>query len=180
MELGWFKEYQGGAGQLQSVRGVLDGSPKETTYPFDPYAGDPGHTEGWVTFNTPWNATLAYLSHNETEVNICYSNLEQPVQTVSSSDSDNRVSVVLRAPLNFDYDKIESADVMIRTSRGDQLLLDVQEKNLNSTDFVGILVLEEGKIDDDDDRIQVRPGDVITVSYGWDVFQRSVSVKVIR
>jgi len=180
VELGWFKEYQGGAGQLQSVRGVLDGSPKETTYPFDPYAGDPGHTEGWVTFNTPWNASLAYLSHFESDLEIYDSTLLQPVQTVSLSDSHNRFSVILKAPLNFNYEKSESGEIMVKTSRGDHLLLTVTEKNLNSTDFVGRLVMEEGEVNENDDSIQVRPGDIITISYGWDVFQRSVSMNIIR
>lgn len=180
VELGWFKEYQGGAGQLQSVRGVLDGSPKETTYPFDPYAGDPGHTEGWVTFNTPWNASLAYLSHYETGLEIYDSNLIQSVQTVSLSSSDIRLAVVLNAPLNFDYDKLESGEVVVRTSRGDHLRLAVIEKTSNSTDFVGRFVMESADVDEDDDRIQVRPGDIITVSYGWDVFQRSVSLSIVR
>ena len=180
VELGWFKEHQGMHGQLWTARGVLEGSPKETTYPFDPYAGDPGHSEGWVAFNTPWNVALAYLSHLETGIEFYDSNLIQPVHTVSLRDTDIRLAVVLNAPLNFDYDKIESGEVVVYTSRGDHLLLTVTEKNLNSTDFVGGLVLEEGEIDDKDGRIQVRPGDVITVSYGWDVFQRSVFMNVIR
>lgn len=180
VELGWFKEHRGFHGQLWTARGVLEGSPKETTYPFDPYAGDPGHSEGWVTFNTPWNVSLAYLSHYETGLEIYDSKLIQPVKTVSLSDSDNRLVVVLSAPLNFDYEKVESGEVTVRTSHGDHLLLTVTEKTLNSTDFVGTLVMEKEEIDKDDDRIQVRQGDVITVSYGWDVFQRSVSINVIR
>ena len=67
---GWFQEYQGGAGMLQKSRGVLDGTPKETVFPYNPYAGDPGHTEGWVTFNTPWNISLAYLSAEKTSVSV--------------------------------------------------------------------------------------------------------------
>ena len=180
VELGWFKEYQGGAGQLQSARGVLDGSPKETTYPFDPYAGDPGHTEGWVTFNTPWNASLAYLSNYETEVEICDSALVQPVRTVSLHNTDYRLAVILKAPLNFDYDRVESGEVWVQTSSGDHLLLTVLEKTVNSTDFVGILVVEEGEIHTDDDRLQVRSGDVINVSYGLDVFRKSVSITTRR
>ena len=180
VELGWFKEHRGFHGQLWTARGVLEGSPKETTYPFDPYAGDPGHSEGWVTFSTPWNVALAYLSHYETGLEIYDSMLIQSVQTVSVSDSHVQLAVVLNAPLNFDYNKVESGEVTVRTSRGDQLLLTVMEKNLNSADFVGTLVMEKGEIDNDDDRIQVRPGDVITFSYGWDVFQRSVSLDIVR
>lgn len=59
-KLGWVKRYQGGFGNLGYCVGVLDGSPKETNYPYNPN-GDTGYTEGWVAFNTPWNMSLAYL-----------------------------------------------------------------------------------------------------------------------
>ena len=60
VDLGWFKKYQGGYGDLGSVFGRIDGSPKESAYPFNPNA-DCGYTEGWVAFNTAWNTSLAYL-----------------------------------------------------------------------------------------------------------------------
>jgi hypothetical protein len=180
VELGWFKEYQGGAGQLQSARGVLDGSPKETTYPFDPYAGDPGHTEGWVTFNTPWNASLAYLSLEETAVEVRDSTLSELVQKVSLPASDRQLAVVLKAPLNLDYDKVESGQVVVRTSRGDYVLLTVVEKTASSTDFVGSMHLKEGKIRTDHGIMPVKPGDVINVTYGLDCFQKTYSIDITR
>lgn len=61
VDLGWFEKMQGGYGDLASVEGRLDASPKETAYPYNPSA-DCGYTEGWVAFNTAWNATLAYLN----------------------------------------------------------------------------------------------------------------------
>jgi hypothetical protein len=178
VELGWFKEHQGFHGQLQTARGVLEGSPKETTYPFDPYAGDPGHSEGWVTFNTPWNVALAYLSNYETGVEIYDSKLTQSVQTVSLSSSDIRLGVVLDAPLNFDYDKVESGKVVVHTSRGDHLLLTVVEKTANSTDFVGRMYLDEGRIRTDQGMMPVKPGDVITVTYGLGFFQNAYSIDI--
>lgn len=60
VDLGWFKKYDGGHGDLGSVFGRIDGSPKESAYPFNPSA-DCGYTEGWVAFNTAWNTSLAYL-----------------------------------------------------------------------------------------------------------------------
>ena len=180
VELGWFKEQNGFHGQLYTARGVLDASPKETNYPFDPYAGDLGHSEGWVTFNTPWNVALAYLSNYETEVEICDSTLSEPVQTVSLPASDWQLAVVLKAPLNMDYDKVESGQVVVRTSNGDHLLLTVVEKTANSTDFVGSIRLEKGKIRTDDDRVQVKAGDVITVTYGLGFFQKSYSIDITR
>ena len=61
VDLGWFKKYSGGFGDLGSCTGRLDGSPKEVAYPFDANS-DYGYTEGWVAFNSAWNMTLAYLN----------------------------------------------------------------------------------------------------------------------
>lgn len=66
-ELGWVERYQGGFGNLGYCIGVLDGSPKETNYPYNP-SGDTGYTEGWVSFNTAWNMSLAYLSAEDKHI----------------------------------------------------------------------------------------------------------------
>jgi hypothetical protein len=57
---GWVSRYSGGLGDLDWVVGVLDGSPKNTQYPFNP-SGATGYSEGWVAFNSAWNMALAYL-----------------------------------------------------------------------------------------------------------------------
>ena len=63
----WGKRMNG-VGDLSWVTGVLDGSPKEASYPFDPSA-DLGYSEGWVAFNTAWNMSLAYLCAENNEIN---------------------------------------------------------------------------------------------------------------
>lgn len=60
-KLGWVSRYTGGYGHLDNVVGVLDGSPKEGSYPYDPTAST-GYTEGWAAFNSAWNMALAYLN----------------------------------------------------------------------------------------------------------------------
>ena len=57
---GWVSRYNGGAGNLTWCNGVIDGSPKSMSYPYNPNA-DTGYTEGWVAFNTNWNRSLAQL-----------------------------------------------------------------------------------------------------------------------
>lgn len=59
-KLGWIERYQGGFGNLGYCIGVLDGSPKNENYIYNP-SGSTGYTEGWVAFNTAWNMSLAYL-----------------------------------------------------------------------------------------------------------------------
>lgn len=65
---GWIKRYQGGLGNLGYVVGVLDGSPKEASYPYNKSAST-GYTEGWVAFNTAWNMSLAYLCAESPDIN---------------------------------------------------------------------------------------------------------------
>jgi hypothetical protein len=60
-KLGWVSRLTGGYGHLDNVTAVLDGSPKEGSYPYDPTAST-GYTEGWVAFNSAWNMALAYLN----------------------------------------------------------------------------------------------------------------------
>lgn len=59
-KLGWVSRLSGGYGHLDNVVAVLDGSPKEGSFPFNPSAST-GYTEGWVAFNSAWNMALAYL-----------------------------------------------------------------------------------------------------------------------
>ena len=64
-KLGWVVRYSDGLGNLGYCTGVLDGSPKNENYTYNP-EGDTGYTEGWVAFNTAWNMSLAYLHGDNT------------------------------------------------------------------------------------------------------------------
>jgi hypothetical protein len=70
LDRGWFSEYQGGAGLLQGLPGVLDGGPKNGHYPYSPNVGNIGHTEGWVNFNTAFVEALAWIGNARTSVTI--------------------------------------------------------------------------------------------------------------
>lgn len=70
-KLGWVSRLSGGYGHLDNVVGVLDGSPKEGSFPFDPTAST-GYTEGWVAFNTAWNMALAYLQGEKKHIGSSY------------------------------------------------------------------------------------------------------------
>lgn len=69
-KLGWVSQ-QGGFGDLNWVTAVLDGSPKEESYPYDPTAST-GYTEGWVAFNSAWNMALAYLQGEKKHIGASY------------------------------------------------------------------------------------------------------------
>lgn len=63
---GWVTQTWG-AGDLNWVTAVLDGSPKNVNYPYNP-AGSTGYTEGWVAFNSAWNMSLAYLNGENSSI----------------------------------------------------------------------------------------------------------------
>ena len=112
VEHGWYSFHHGGIGQLEKARFVFDGSPKNAHYPFHPELGNIGWTEGWVAFNSAWNASLAALAVHETRL--------------TCDRRDAGLAVRLRAPLNFDERRREAATVVV-TRHGTDETLEVVE-----------------------------------------------------
>ena len=161
VELGWYKELPGGAGMLQTARGVLNGSPKETTYPYDPYAGDPGHTEGWVTFNTAWNTGLAYLSSSSTVVRVYDRQFSREITQASVRDS---IGIELVAPLNFDPKKAERVSVMVQHKGGRSEVM-LTETGENTARFRTTWLVGE-------------PYEEITISYGMGWHRKEAALAI--
>ncbi len=151
-ELGWFSEFQGGAGILQGVPGVLDGSPKNAHFPYNPGVGNIGHSEGWVAFNTAWNESLAWLADAETSVRVVDGAVE------------------LTAPLDLDTTALDRATVQVRVGSGAPVDLAVEQVSADVATFRGAL---------DTDALGAEPGDVVTVSYGLGSFTARTSVTVV-
>lgn len=176
-DLGWFQEYQGGLGQLQNARGVLDGSPKETTYPYNPYAGDPGHTEGWVTFNTAWNVALAWFAFDATKIELFDGGFIERIDSVKMGET---VGVRLYAPLNFDGERREKGRINVQTSEGKKIQIKAKEANTNSLYFEAQIHFSESEPDSNQNTIRVQPDDIVKISYGHDFFKKESIVKVIE
>ena len=140
---GWFQEYQGGAGMLQLPRGVLDGSAKETTFPYNPYAGAPGHTEGWVTFNTPWNISVAYMSAQKTSVAVFDSSFSN---TITSARPDDKIGIEITAPLNFDYAIKEYGEAFVYLNNR-LVRVAVEEAGTSSNRFRGTFTVPNDQSD---------------------------------
>lgn len=121
VEHGWYSFHKGGIGQLEHARFVIDGSPKNQHFPYQPQVGNVGWTEGWVTFNTAFNLSLAYLAHAETSLTL-------------RRDGDD-VVVQLTAPLNFDYAQVETATVTLHLPGGVTEPVRVTEDSVNSRTF---------------------------------------------
>lgn len=164
VEHGWFSFYHGGIGRLANARFVIDGSPKDGHYPYHPEKGNFGWTEGWIQFNTPFNASLAYLAHAETKI-------------IIRRDGDELV-VRLEAPLNFDYTKVESGKVWVTSSDGDAESVVVAEESVNARSFKGrIKVQTTATARLGDGVLQVSSGAKVEAGYGFGYLGRRVVIK---
>lgn len=145
-DLGWYSEYQGGIGQLENARFVLEGSPKNAHYPYHPERGNIGWSEGWVSFNVAYNLSLAYMAEYDTEFSI---------------QEDGKYSVVrLKVPHNFDYHKVETIAVDLTDAKGKMTKLTLVEESENSAFFSAKVKTPKKKS---------------TVSYGLDYFKKSMA-----
>lgn len=175
VELGWFQEYAGGAGDLANVRGVLDASPKEASYPYNS-AAKPGYTEGWVAFNSAWNIALAYLAFDDTSITPFRDNYTTPSNHVYLGES---LKIELIAPLNFNYGNAEAGVVHIRTSDGDTLQLTLTENSTNARGFRNSVSVTSGSVNTGDNILQVNAGEDISISYGFGFWGECTTVQVL-
>jgi len=163
VEHGWFTYLQGGIGRLANARFVFDGSPKNAAYPYHPENGNTGWTEGWIQFNTPFNVSLAYLAHAETEITI-------------QRDAD-AIVVRLKAPLNFDYSKVESGTVQISASSGDEETLIVTEESANAQFLSGRIRFQTGPVSQrGDGLLQLAPRASVKAGYGYGYLGRDAEI----
>ena len=149
VEYGWFKFLPGGIGQLANARFVIDGSPKNAHYPYHPELGDIGWTEGWIQFNTAYDISLAYLAWSESKIDL--------------TKGGNEVVIRLTAPLNFDYNKVETGTVTVTNSEGKEARITVTEDSANSMIFTG--------------RIKIDPVTPLKASYGYGYLGRHATFK---
>jgi hypothetical protein len=154
VEYGWFRRYPGGIGRLRDARFVIDGSPKDQHYPYNPEIGDVGWTEGWIQHNTPLNASLAYLAWSETSIDL--------------KREGNGLVVTLRAPLDFDPDKAETGTVVVESGQGDRERVTVTETGPATGIFIGRLRLQpDADPESGDGTLQFRAGTTVRASHGF-------------
>lgn len=145
-DLGWFSYMRGGIGQLGDVRFVFDGAPKNEHYPYDPQVGNVGWTEGWIEFNTAFDISLAFMALADTRL-----------EAVRTGDE---IEIRLTAPLNFDYDKVETATVELATA-GKVSRIELREEGKNAAVFSA--------------RVKAPAGEAV-ISYGYGCFGHRTTV----
>ncbi len=152
VEVGWYSEYGTGVGTLQNTRFIFEAAPKKQHYPYNPKVGNIGWSEGWVNFNTAFNASLAYMAHHETDIKL--------------RQKSNTVIINLRAPLNFDYSKEEPVEVWVISDNGDREKVVLKETAPYMEDFTGVITIAIGEKKASDGILQLGKDGYIEASYG--------------
>lgn len=164
VEHGWFRFYPGGIGRLADARFVIDGSPKNAHYPYNPEIGDIGWTEGWVQFNVCLNISLSYLAWSETKIDL--------------TKQGDELVIRLTAPLNFDYNQVETGSVIVASGQGDRERVTVTEDSANSSTFTGRIKLHPNHpLTMGDNLIQYKAGTTLKVSHGFGYLGKHATIK---
>ena len=159
VETGWYSFLGGGVGKLDGARFVIEAAPKREHYPYNPEVGNVGWSEGWVNFNTAFNVSLAYMAHNDTEIEL--------------TQLDDKINVRLRAPLNFDYRKDEKIAIWIVSSNGDKEKVTLKETGPYSQDHSGTIPFVFADKKTGDGKLQVDKNGHIEASYGFGYMKKT-------
>ena len=169
VETGWFSQHIGGLGILENARGVLDASAKHLSFPYNPNE-PPGYVEGWVAFNSAWNAAMTWAARDRSSI------VFQSPNTQGAVGADGSVEIELRAPLNFNRNLAETANVRVTSNGGDSETLMLTETGADTSVFSGMILLENlSTATLGDGALEAVAGDAIRASYGHDVFARTAT-----
>ena len=165
VERGWYSFYLGGVGELEEVPFTFDGAPKAPSYPYDPEVGNISWTEGWVSFNTAFNRSLAVLAYFESGIEI------QP--------QEEYFKVRLRTPWNYEYGVEEPIYITATTAGGDEESIKLVEATPLSTVLEGLVMTKPTpNVTPNNDQLEVTPGESVRVSYGYGYYEHSSEIVV--
>ncbi|MCB1132747.1 MAG: hypothetical protein KDN05_16605, partial [Verrucomicrobiae bacterium] len=169
VETGWFSQHIGGLGILENARGVLDASAKQPSFPYNPDVS-PGYVEGWVAFNSAWNAAMAWAARDRSTIRFLAADPQGAV------GGDGVVQVELVAPLNFNCSLAETATVRVTSADGDAETVTLTETGADTSVFRGLIFMENNATPTVSDGVmQAAIGSGLTASYAHDVFARTTS-----
>lgn len=156
VEVGWPYEFPEGTGRLGVVRGTLDGSPLDESFPYSgaatsEMAGESYGTEGWAITNRAWMSTVAFSTLASHWIRLLDSRTGAEVRSARSGDL---VKVELRAALNQDSRNPEMGWVELSVDGEKAGRIAVTETGPNTGVFVG-------------EFRAAAEGDEMTVSYGY-------------
>lgn len=164
VDLGWYSYHTGGIGLLDEVKFVFDGSPKSFHYPNHPEVGNLGWTEGWVQFNTAFNTSMAYLANYYSRITL--------------DREEGELIIRLKAPLNFDSGTNEPVQVFLSNQAGQDIFVTLIEEAPHSEIYIGKMKMENGWISSQDEQMEIRQGEELSVRYGYGVMAKTDVLKV--
>lgn len=164
VETGWFSQHLGGLGVLENSRGVLDSSAKHLCFPYNPNE-PPGYVEGWVAFNSAWNAAMVWAARDRSSLSF----VNPDPQGAIGADSIIRLELI--APLNFNRTLAETAKVRVTGANGDAETLLLSETGADTSVFRGQILLRNTTTPGSGNgAMEAAAGAAITASYAQDVF----------
>lgn len=167
VETGWFSQHNGGLGILGNTRGVLDASAKHPAFPYNPNV-HPGYVEGWVAFNSAWNAAMVWAARDRSSIRFIDPDSQGAV------GADGLIEIELIAPLNFNRNLAETALVRVTSASGDVETVALTETGAATAVFRGVLLLDNhGPVAGGDGILQAAADSIISAAYAHDIFARS-------
>ncbi len=144
IEVGWPFDHPNGLGKLGLVRGTLDGTPLDNMFPYHPMAGTEGvnyayATEGWAVTNRAWMSTIIFSTLSSHDIKMYDDKMENEVTMPKIGDI---VNIQLKAALNLDWNKKETAWVDVQIDEKESFKIQVNETGKNSGVFTGKLQLD--------------------------------------
>jgi hypothetical protein len=172
VENGWPDAHPNGYGMLGLVRGTLDGTPLDKDFPSmkqkptnveaaivgDKIGMDAYATEGWAVSNRGWMTTLTFSSLHSTSVTIT----DRSGSSIKEFSKRKKLYASLRAPLNIDPSKVETAWVMVKKDDQEEQQLMMTETAPDSGIFTAPL--------------NTKQASSIVVSYGYWGFRKEARV----
>lgn len=151
-DLGWYKQFKGGSGQLGGCTAVIDANAPEACYPYNPENYNTGYTEGWIAYNTAWNTSLAYAAADSIVLSV-------------EKTAEGTIAILLSGAMNLDASKTETSYVLVTNlDTGITEKITVTENGTSSSSFTASYTLPEAS--------------AVKVSYGYGIFENSVTVDV--
>lgn len=180
VENGWPHLFLNGAGNLDGVRGTLDGSPLNNAFPYNPKgaSGESYSTEGWAVTNRAWMSTVTFSTLGSHQLR-----LKNPTtgEQIASAGIGDAVKVELKAALNLDPKKVETGYVNVALDNGpSKQRLTVTETGPDTGIFTGACKAADfvrGVASDN--RRQTAPRKM-TMSYGYLGFEKTASLGLTK
>ncbi|MCU0374091.1 MAG: hypothetical protein MUF24_02185 [Chitinophagaceae bacterium] len=145
VEEGWPQSHPDGYGQLRHVRGTLESSPLNHHFPIaalvEKKEGENKHavfgenayaTEGWSISNRGWQTTVTFATLGAHQLTLLDATGKNELKKVKPGQ---KISIVLKAALNQDWDKAETATVQVTYGRQQAIPVVLQETGPNTGKF---------------------------------------------